>query len=253
MADAAYQTIKTLQDMLDNKNQAIKNKEQQIATMRDNMSRQRNQDAKTIEDLRNQISMTGNTTLAKMQEIVSRHDISQTHAGQPTRAGGSQSNSFEELTRQLKEKDRLIQEFQSREQRLGKSASSSKLEEATRKINADRQHQIERLQGELMDAQSKNKNVDSMQKRIQQLETKLNAKDQKQIDLQKAIQNFQNKANDLASLKLAQEEKQIELSKKEQYQAQIEKTQKTKEETKLKNFERARDNALRELADLKKV
>ena len=34
MADAAYQTIKTLQDMLDNKNGAIRSKEEQITKMR---------------------------------------------------------------------------------------------------------------------------------------------------------------------------------------------------------------------------
>lgn len=34
MADAAYQTIKTLQDMLDNKNAAIRSKEDQITKMR---------------------------------------------------------------------------------------------------------------------------------------------------------------------------------------------------------------------------
>lgn len=45
MADAAYQTIKTLQDMLDNKNQAIRAKEDQIAKMRQQMNQQRELDA----------------------------------------------------------------------------------------------------------------------------------------------------------------------------------------------------------------
>lgn len=38
MADAAYQTIKTLQDMLDNKNGAIRSKEDQITKLRQQMN-----------------------------------------------------------------------------------------------------------------------------------------------------------------------------------------------------------------------
>lgn len=38
MQDAAYQTIKTLQDMLDNKNAAIRAKEEQMAKLRMQMN-----------------------------------------------------------------------------------------------------------------------------------------------------------------------------------------------------------------------
>lgn len=78
MMEAAYQTIKTLQDMLDVKNQAIRSKEEQVAKMRQQVSAQRELDAHTIQQLRDQISFTGNSTLAKMQEIVSKHDVAQT-------------------------------------------------------------------------------------------------------------------------------------------------------------------------------
>lgn len=49
MMDAAYQTIKTLQDMLDVKNQAIRAKEEQVAKMRQQVATQRELDAQTIQ------------------------------------------------------------------------------------------------------------------------------------------------------------------------------------------------------------
>lgn len=52
--------------MLDNKNGAIRSKEEQITKMRMQMNQQREIDAQTISQLREQISFTGNTTLAKM-------------------------------------------------------------------------------------------------------------------------------------------------------------------------------------------
>ena len=52
MADAAYQTIKTLQDMLDAKNEANHKKEDQIDRLRGQMITAREIDAKTISDLR---------------------------------------------------------------------------------------------------------------------------------------------------------------------------------------------------------
>ena len=48
MMEAAYQTIKTLQDMLDVKNQAIRSKEEQVVKMRQQVSAQRELDAHTI-------------------------------------------------------------------------------------------------------------------------------------------------------------------------------------------------------------
>ena len=52
MMEAAYQTIKTLQDMLDVKNQAIRSKEEQVVKMRQQVSAQRELDAHTIQQLR---------------------------------------------------------------------------------------------------------------------------------------------------------------------------------------------------------
>lgn len=51
MANAAYQTIKTLQEMIDGKNVILKSKEEQIDKMREQMKIQREQDAARIREL----------------------------------------------------------------------------------------------------------------------------------------------------------------------------------------------------------
>lgn len=67
MADAAYQTIKTMQEMLDQKNEQLKRKEEHIQNLRDEMKNQANQDAMIINKLKQDISITGNNTLNQMQ------------------------------------------------------------------------------------------------------------------------------------------------------------------------------------------
>ena len=52
MADAAYQTIKTMQEMLDQKNEQLKRKEDHIQNLREEMKNQANQDAMIINKLK---------------------------------------------------------------------------------------------------------------------------------------------------------------------------------------------------------
>ena len=66
MADAAYQTIKTMQEMLDQKNEQLKRKEDHIESLRSEMKNQANQDAMIINKLKQDISITGNSTLNQM-------------------------------------------------------------------------------------------------------------------------------------------------------------------------------------------
>ena len=75
MADAAYQTIKTMQEMLDQKNEQLKRKEDHIQNLRDEMKNQANQDAMIINKLKQDISITGNSTLNQMQQIVMKNPI----------------------------------------------------------------------------------------------------------------------------------------------------------------------------------
>lgn len=52
ISDAAYQTIKTLQDMIEQKNEQLKKKEENIVRLRDQMKQQAQLDANTINALR---------------------------------------------------------------------------------------------------------------------------------------------------------------------------------------------------------
>lgn len=72
MADAAYQTIQTLQELLDVKSEAVRKKEDIILKLRNQMQQQREIDANTITELQQQLSITGNTTLGKLHDIVAR-------------------------------------------------------------------------------------------------------------------------------------------------------------------------------------
>jgi hypothetical protein len=74
MADAAYETVKTLQQMLDNKNETIQAKEGIIKNLKDQMMEQRKTDLEEIAVLRKRLTDTGDTTLSKMHEIVAKHD-----------------------------------------------------------------------------------------------------------------------------------------------------------------------------------
>jgi len=61
--------------MIDAKNEGMARKEEQISKLRTNMTVAREQDAETITNLRNQLSMAGNSTLSKMHEIVSKQNV----------------------------------------------------------------------------------------------------------------------------------------------------------------------------------
>ena len=73
MADGAQQTIKTMQEMIQQKNEYIRKKEDHITNLRDQMLQQAERDALSINQLREQLSITGSTTLNKMHQIVSKH------------------------------------------------------------------------------------------------------------------------------------------------------------------------------------
>lgn len=113
MADAAYQTVKTLQDMLDQKNELLRSKEEHIERLRQQMMQQREQDAIEISKLREQLSITGNNTLNKLHQIVAKQggaDAS-SHNANITR-GKADRMDKEELVRAMQEKDRIISKLE---------------------------------------------------------------------------------------------------------------------------------------------
>ena len=114
IADAAYQTVKTLQDLLDKKNDVLRQKETHIAELREKMMQQREQDALEITKLREQLSATGNSTLNKMHEIVTKNQFG--GSGDVGRAKVSKARAdrmnLEQLQNALDTKDTQIMNLQ---------------------------------------------------------------------------------------------------------------------------------------------
>ena len=112
MADAAYETIKTMQVMLDQKNEQLKKKEDHIANLRDHMRQQAELDANQINKLREQISITGSSTLNKMHEIVSKNqgdgNVDQGRAQASASVRVVDRKTRDHLQAQLDDKDHLI-------------------------------------------------------------------------------------------------------------------------------------------------
>ena len=168
ISDAAYQTVKTLQEMIEQKNEQLKRKEENIERLREQMKQQAQLDANTINQLREQHSVTGNTTMTKLHSIVAKHE-----AAGPSHTSGAHTanatNAFhrkaqEELTRKLAEKDHIIEQLRAGNQ------GASKEKEFSQKKNADLRNQIEALKDELRrekersDIKAKNKMLLRLQK-----------------------------------------------------------------------------------------
>lgn len=111
MAEAAAQMVKTLQQLLEQKNEQLRSKEDQISKLREDMLKQSEIDAVEIAKLRQQMSLAADTTLAKLQEIVVKNQNAPDNL--PTSLGvhGMRYEALtrEELSRALDEKDGLIQ------------------------------------------------------------------------------------------------------------------------------------------------
>lgn len=110
MAEAAAQMVRTLQDLLDQKNAQLQAKEAQIDQMRKQMLQQSELDGLEIAKLKQQNSLAAGTTLAKLQEIVVKND----HGYNVGSAGGLYLQRYEKLTREelsrtLDEKDAVVQ------------------------------------------------------------------------------------------------------------------------------------------------
>ena len=80
ISDAAYQTVKTLQEMIEQKNDQLKRKEENMERLREQMKNQAQLDAATINQLRDQMSVTGNSTMNKLHSIVAKHETQQAPA-----------------------------------------------------------------------------------------------------------------------------------------------------------------------------
>lgn len=109
MAEAAAQMVKSLQEMLNQKNEQLKSKDEIIQKMREQMANQRELDSKEINRLQNDLSLAAGTTLNKLQKIV----IQQENAGYQAYGGGHRYEKLtrEELSKALDEKDTIINQL----------------------------------------------------------------------------------------------------------------------------------------------
>ena len=101
--------------MIEQKNEQLKRKEDNIGRLREQMKQQAQLDANTINQLREQSSMTGNTTMTKLHSIVAKHE-----AAGPSNTGGAHTQNAtsafnrkaqEELTHRIAEKDHIIEQL----------------------------------------------------------------------------------------------------------------------------------------------
>jgi hypothetical protein len=113
MAEAAHQTVMTLQSMLDSKIDMIRKKEGIIADLKRQMQDQRQIDLEEIASLRKRLADTGETTLSKMHEIVAK-----ANSEAPLRAQKERPNSKydsmkgKEIETQLNHKDQMIKRLE---------------------------------------------------------------------------------------------------------------------------------------------
>ena len=77
MADAAYQTIKTLNDMLDQKKVTIRNKDAQIESLRNDLTKQRELAAEMQLKLVSEVTATGKNTLSNLAARVNQDSSKQ--------------------------------------------------------------------------------------------------------------------------------------------------------------------------------
>ena len=60
--------------MIEQKNDQLKRKEENMERLREQMKNQAQLDAATINQLRDQMSVTGNSTMNKLHSIVAKHE-----------------------------------------------------------------------------------------------------------------------------------------------------------------------------------
>lgn len=70
MADAAYQTIKTLREMLEQKKTQVRSKEEQIDRLRTQLAEERERHAEQYSKLQAEVTATGKSTLANLHAMI---------------------------------------------------------------------------------------------------------------------------------------------------------------------------------------
>lgn len=91
------------------------------------MKQQSQEDANIINKLREQMSISGNSTMNKLHTIVAKHDMSASH--QAPHSSNAQASyhqrQLEEMTRCVEEKDHIIRQLQQNKKEVTKTKEVS--------------------------------------------------------------------------------------------------------------------------------
>jgi hypothetical protein len=130
MADAAYQTIKTLREMLEQKKTQVRSKEDQIDRLRQQMAEDRERHAEQYTRLQSEVTATGKSTLASLHAMVSQQEA-------PTSAGGDrqgQEARRHEDTAKWQKTQRELEHFQAEAKSLSMECEQAREE----RVHAER-------------------------------------------------------------------------------------------------------------------
>jgi len=188
MADAAYQTIKTLNEMLEQKKTQVRSKEEQIEKLRQQLADQREHAAAEQMKLQAEVTATGKSTLASLHRMVSAKSDRETV---PSSDGNRKASEL-----------KAIYELESKK-------SSSELNDLRRTLQ-DTQHKLETARAEVQaEKRSKQSIVDDYESKVRKLESE--------------VRKEQDKRTKLAKVRSEKNEKLLEKFQKQMvdYEAQI--------------------------------
>ena len=148
MADAAYQTIKTLREMLEQKKTQVRSKEEQIDRLREQLAEERERHAEQFSKLQAEVTATGKSTLASLHAMVQNKDKPPSSTGVDRRVAEVSRQQEAELQKIQKEVEHLRVRLRDQEQevdslqtqlrgeRRGKAVLQEQHDEAIRGLEA---------------------------------------------------------------------------------------------------------------------
>lgn len=168
MAEAAYVTIKTLQEMLDQKNGQLRDKDNYIEKLNQMALIEREKDQNEIARLRQQLSLAADTTLSKLQELVVKN--SHTPAASNKTTLMYERMTREDLQKTLLEKDFKIQELS--ETISGLKAEYSKLGQSKKELIMQNQQLEQKIWEEKQNNQQKanHREIEDLKKKLKHQE-----------------------------------------------------------------------------------
>ena len=198
MAEAAYKTIKTLEEMVMSLQGQIRKKEDKVTEMRNEMMRQKELDCYEIQRLNEQLAGEGKQALGKLLKLAQEPDEN-LHINITSSHAKISLMSQHEIERALFDKDNLIKQLKVKLAGLDKEKDVN-----YKKINALRKD-LDRANYELL--QESNKNEQAFVKReLNSTKKLLERKDGELKKMKEAIQNLKKDIVKYSAMNVKQEE-----------------------------------------------